>query len=255
MKFNNKSIQVGRNVILGKNVKLGDNSIIYDNVRIGDNTVICNDCIIGEPLNQYYNDGGYVNPPTIIGADSLIRSHTIIYADTKFGDNLVTGHKVNIRESTITGHHCMIGSFTSIQGFCRIGNYNRFHSFISIGQQSETGDFVFIYPFVVLTNDPTPPSTDITGVKIGDFSQISASSVLLPGCVIGKHSLVAANSTVGGEYQDDSFITGSPARVVGRLSKMPFFNSLKKRHYPWPDNFEKGMPWEGIGYESWRSKE
>lgn len=239
---------------IGKNVRLGDNSIIYDNVRIGDNTIICNDCVIGEPVNTYYYDESYVNPPTVIGANSLIRSHNIIYADTEFGDYLVTGHKVNIREKTYTGHHCMFGSYTSIQGECRIGNYNRYHSFISFGQKSETGDFVFIFPFVVLTNDPTPPSTDITGVKIGDYSQIAASSVLLPGCIIGKCCLVAANSTVGGKYPDDSFISGSPAKNAGILSKMPFFNSKNKKHYPWPGNFDKGMPWEDTGYENWNNK-
>jgi len=255
MKFNNHNLQIGKKVRIGKNVKLGDNTVIYDNVRIGDNTIICNDCIIGEPLNCYYYDKSYVNPPTIIGANSLIRSNTIIYADSELGDYLVTGHKVNIRERTFTGHHCMFGSYTSIQGECRIGNYNRYHSFISIGQKTETGDFVFIFPFVVLTNDPTPPSTDITGVKIGDFSQIASSSVLLPGCVIGKSCLVAANSTVGGFYPDDSFISGSPAKITGVLSKMPFFNSKNKKHYPWQTNFSKGMPWEDVGYEEWNNIE
>jgi hypothetical protein len=35
---------------------------------------------------------------------------------------------------------------------------------------------------------------------------------------------------------------------------MPFFNNKKTRHYPWPYNFERGMPWEGIGYDEWLKK-
>ena len=81
MKFNNINVSIGRNAQIGKNVKIGDNTTIYDNVVIGDNTIIANDCIIGELLNSYYDDiENYKNPETIIGANSLIRSHCIKYA-------------------------------------------------------------------------------------------------------------------------------------------------------------------------------
>ena len=252
MKFNNKNISIGKNVTFGKNVKIGDNSIIYDNVRIGDNSIICDNCIIGEPTLDYYYKDTYENLLTIIGANSLIRSFSIIYAGSSFGDYLMTGHRVTIYEKTIAGHHCMFGSYNDIQGLCMIGNYCRFHSFVNIGQKSEIGDFVFIFPFVVVTNDPTPPSDNLKGVKVGNYSQIATAAILLPGCEIGKHSLVSANSTVGGTYPDDSFISGAPATRIGNLSKMPFFNNQKRRYYPWPNNFSRGMPWEGIGYLNWK---
>lgn len=251
MKFNNKNITIGSNVIIGENVRIGDDTIIYDNVSIGNNTIISNNCVLGEPLNSYYSDKNYKNPHTLIGANSLIRSHSIVYAGSEFGDFLNTGHRVTIREKTLAGHHCMFGSYNDIQGFCEIGNYNRFHSYVNIGQRSLLGDYVFIYPYVVLTNDPTPPSNNIVGVKIDDYSQITTAAILLPGCVIGKHCLVGANSTVGGEYSDDSFIMGSPAKRIGKLSKMPFFNNRNKKYYPWPYNFSKGMPWDIDGFEKW----
>lgn len=252
MKFNNKNVVISPNATIGRNVKIGDNTTIYDNVIIGDNTIISNDCIIGEPIHQYYNSQGeYINPETLIGENSLIRSHTIIYAGVKIGNHFQTGHRVTIRENSVFGDHCSVGTNSDIQGFCTIGNYCRFHSFVNIGQRSEIGNFVFIYPFVVLTNDPTPPSENLVGVKIGDYTQISAGSVLLPGCSIGNHSLVSANSTVGGVFEEDSFISGHPAKRVGRLSKMPFFNKDGKRHYPWPYHFKRGMPWSEIGYDEW----
>jgi len=251
VKFNNKNVSIGLNVQLGTNVRIGDNTIIYNNVVIGDNAIIANDCVIGEPLHSYYYDNEYINPLTIIGSDSLIRSHTIIYAGSEFGDSLTTGHRVTIRENTRAGHHCMFGSYTDIQGHCILGNYNRFHSYVNIGQKTKTGDFVFIYPLVVLTNDPTPPSDDLIGVTIGDYSQIAASTVLLPGTSIGAYCMVGANSTVTGAYEDDSFINGVPARCIGKLSKMPFFNKNGVRHYPWPDNFHKGMPWNDVGFKNW----
>lgn len=251
MKFNNKNIELGKNIHFGKNVRIGDNTIIYDNVYLGDNVTICNDCVIGEPTYEYYSDPAYINPETKIGSNSLIRSHTIIYAGSMFGENLNTGHRVTIREFTYAGNHCMFGSYTDIQGYCSIGNYNKYHSYVNIGQKSKTGDFVFIYPFVVLTNDPTPPSTHLKGVNIGNYTQILTAAILLPGTVIGEHCLVSANSTVNGTYGNDVFISGSPAKAVGKLSKMPFFNEFNKRHYPWPRYYKKGMPWEESGYENW----
>jgi acetyltransferase-like isoleucine patch superfamily enzyme len=251
MKFNGKNIIIGQNVKIGKNVKIGDNTIIYDNVEIGDNTIISNNCVLGEPLNAYYTKSDYSNPPLYIGANSLIRSHNIFYAGSSFGDNLQTGHNVTVREYTNAGIHCLIGTHSDIQGYCQIGNYVRLHSYVIIGQKTKLGDFVFVYPFVVFTNDPTPPSDDLIGVSVDDYSQIAASSVLLPGTCIGKNSLVSANSTVGGNFPDDSFIAGSPAKLLSNLSKMPFFNSKGKRHYPWQKHFDRGMPWQVIGYDEW----
>jgi acetyltransferase-like isoleucine patch superfamily enzyme len=250
MKFTGRNVNIGKNVKLGENVKIGDDTIIYDNVEIGDNTIICNNSIIGEPSNSYYFDENYINPPTIIGADSIIRSHAILYADSTFGNNFQTGHRVTVREKTIAGNYCSFGSYTDVQGYCVIGNYNRYHSYVNIGQKSEIEDYVFIYPFVVLTNDPTPPSIKLIGVKIKEYSQICANAVLLPGAEIGANSLVAASATVGGTFIEDSFISGNPAKRIGNLSKMPFFSD-KKRHYPWQHNFDRGMPWQGLDYDKW----
>ncbi len=251
MKFNNTNVFISPNARIGKNVKIGDYSIIYDNVIIDDNTIIANHCVIGEPLYEYYIKDNYVNPSTYIGKNSLIRSHTIIYAGSTFGDYLTTGHRTTIRENTTTGHHCSFGSYTDIQGYAKIGNYNRYHSFVNIGQKSVIGDFVFIYPFVVLTNDPTPPSDELIGATIGDYTQILTASIILPGTFLGKHCLVAANSVVSGKYDDNSFIHGHPAKYMGQLSKMPFFNTKGKKHYPWPYNFDRGMPWQGMDYDEW----
>lgn len=254
MKFNSKNIHISNNVKLGNNVKIGDNTIIYDNVEIGDDSIICDNCIIGEPNNSYYLNPNYINPVTIIGKNSLIRSNCIIYAGSIFGNFLITGHNVTIREETYTGSNCQFGSYNDIQGFCKLGDYVKCQSFVNIGQKSVIGNFNFLYPNVVLTNDPTPPSNDIKGVQLGDYNVISTGSVLLPNCVLKDNSMVSANSVVGGLFENDSFIAGSPAKRIGKLSKMPFFNSKNKRHYPWQYNFEKGMPWVDLSYENWLKK-
>lgn len=252
MKFNGNNIQIGSNVALGSNVRIGDNTIIYDNVVLGDNVIISNNCIIGEPQNSYYTNEDYVNPKTIIGRDSLVRSHNIIYSGVNLGERFSSGHNVVIREETRTGEGCMFGNYSDVQGFCVFGEYCRLHSFVEIGQGSKIGNYVFMYPFVVLTNDPSPPSNSTVGVEVKDYAQIATGTVLLPGSKVGEHSLVAANSTVGGQFGENSFIYGSPAKRLGNLSELTLFREGdNKGHYPWPYNFDRGMPWQEIGYEAW----
>lgn len=256
MKFNNKNIEIGKNVTLGKNVKIGDNTVIYDNVIIGDNTIICNDCIIGEPENDYYFNENYENPNLIIGANSLVRSHSIIYGGSEFGDGLQTGHRVTIREKTQVGINCLIGSYSDIQGDCKIGNYVRLHSYVNIGQKTIIDDYVFFYPFTIATNDPTPPSNKLVGVMVGKFSQITTGAILLPGAKLGENCVVGANSNVVGEFEDNSFISGTPAKRICDIRKAPFFNvETGKRHYPWQKNFSRNMPWDKLGYDAWILKQ
>ncbi|AZQ61912.1 N-acetyltransferase [Flammeovirga pectinis] len=252
MKFNNKNVTIHNDVKIGSNVEIGDNTTIYPNVIIGDNTIIANDCVIGEPINDYYRKRlEYVNPPTKIGSDSLIRSHTIIYCNSEFGNHLTTGHRVTIREKTIIGNHSSVGSYCDIQGDCVIGNYSRLHSYVNVGQKAKIGSFVFIYPYVTITNDLTPPSRPLKGVFIGDYTQIGTNSTLLSTSKINQSCLVAAGSIVFGEYENDSFISGNPAKRVGKLSKMPFFNDKGNRNYPWQKHFSEGLPWAEIGFEDW----
>lgn len=250
-KFNNVSVRISPSAIIGLNVMIGDNAVIYDNVEIGDNTVICNDCVIGEPLNAYYFDGdSYENPKTVIGANSLIRSHTIIYAGSTMGDHFQTGHRVTVRENAVFGSHCSLGTLDDIQGYSEFGNYCRLHSNVHIGQHSKLGSFVFVYPYVVFTNDPTPPSDICIGPTVGDFSQIATGSVLLPGVKIGKHCLVGACSTVTKDVDDYKLVVGAPAKVIKDVREIKD-RRTGEAHYPWPYRFRKNMPWSSMGFEQW----
>ena len=250
-KFTGKDVCISPSAKIGNNVRIGDRTIIYDNVEVGDNTTICNDCVIGEPLNAYYSEGErYDNPKTIIGSDSLIRSHTIIYAGNTMGDHFQTGHRVTVRDNTIFGSHCSLGTLDDIQGFSIFGDYCRLHSNVHIGMHSTLGNFVFVYPYVIFTNDPTPPSYICIGPTVGDFSQIATGSVLLPGVKIGKHCLVGAGSSVTKDVLDYQLVIGVPAKVVKDVREIKD-RETGKAHYPWPYRFNRNMPWQEVGFEKW----
>jgi acetyltransferase-like isoleucine patch superfamily enzyme len=250
MKFNNINRNISSKAIIGKNVKIGDNTIIYDNVVIGDNSIIANNCIIGEPLNEYYLTDTYKNLETVIGENALIRSHSIIYCGSTFGNNFSTGHRVTIRENMVFGDHCRVGTLCDFQGYSEIGDYCWFHSNVHIGQRSKIGHFVFIYPNVIFTNDPTPPSEICLGPTIGNFSQIAVSSIILSGVNLGKHVLVGAGSVVSKNVEDFCLVLGNPSKVMKDVRE------IKDRlngegYYPWPYKFDRGMPWVGKNFDLW----
>lgn len=253
MKFNGRNIWVSPKAKVGRNVRIGDDATIYDNVEVGDYTTVCNGVVLGEPLNSYYSDPAYQNPATSIGANSLIRSHTIIYAGCQIGEVFSTGHRVTIREMTVVGEHCSIGTLSDIQGNVIMGKYCRLHSNVHLSQTCSLGDFVFMYPYSVMTNDSCPPSADIRGGRIGSFTQVGVHAVILPAIEVGENCLIGANSVVTKKLPDFSLAMGDPAKVVMDVRKYVVLG--KGRPYPWPYRFDRGMPWEGVGFEVWMQKE
>lgn len=248
------SFTVSQSAQLGRNIKIGRNAIIHDNVEIGDNTVICENCIIGEPGADSYHDEAYENPKTVIGANSLIRSGSIIYSGSVFGEGFKTGNMVSIREKTHFGKHCVVGSQSDIQGHVSFGDYCRLNSHVQISSKCTFGNFVFIYPFVVFTNDPHPPSNFLIGTSVGNFTQIAAGTVILPGVKIGRHNLIGANSLVSKNVGDFELHAGNPAVKICNLN---FIQSKEKKgsHYPWPYNYDRGLPWEGKNFDEWLNSE
>lgn len=255
MKFNNRNITIGENVQLGENVRIGDNTVIYDNVTIGDNSTIANDCVIGEPLAAYYSEENYQNPETVIGANALVRSHTIIYAGVEIGDNFQTGHRVIVRERSKFGRDCHLGTMTDIQGYVEFGDYCHTHSSVHICQHSRIGNYVFIYPFVVFTNDPHPPSnSNKQGPVIGDYTQIAVHAIIHPGVKIGKNCLIGAGANVLHDVPDFSVFAGNPAKYLGDVEEI-LSKETGESHYPWMNNYDRGMPWEGIGFDKWQEQQ
>jgi len=221
---------------IGSNVSIGPFSIVHANVIIGDGTNIGSHCEIGYPTPLA--DG----LPLKIGADSLIRSHSVFYEGSSFGDKLVTGHRVTVREKTSAGLNFQIGTLCDIQGHCEIGNFVRFHSNVHIGQHSKVGNYVWIFPYVVLTNDPHPPSRIMMGVTIEDYVAIATMSIVLPGVVVKKGALVAAHSSVARDVDPDTVVGGAPAKYLCDTTKIKLKDGSGASAYPWRQHFHRGYP-------------
>lgn len=238
---------LGDDITIGEDVVIDHHCVIGNHVKIGRGTRVGIGCILGETLaNCFGNEAN--NPPLEIGEDSLIRSYSILYGGSTIGNNFQTGHRVTIREYSKIGDHTRIGTLSDIQGYCKIGSYVNAHSNVHIGQESVVEDYVWLFPYVILTNDPTPPSFDLKGVTVKKFAVVSTGSILLPGVTIGSDALVGAGAIVTKDVEEETIVVGNPARSLGSVRKV-------KNHitgepaYPWRYQFDRGMPWENIGYD------
>jgi acetyltransferase-like isoleucine patch superfamily enzyme len=166
----------------------------------------------------------------------------VFYEGSSFGERLVTGHRVTVREGTLAGINLQIGTLGDIQGTCHIGNYVRFHSNVHIGQHSHLGDFVWIFPYVVLTNDPHPPSEVMRGVTVGDYAAIATMSIVLPGVRIGRGALVGAHSSVSRDVRPDTVAAGAPAKEVCPTTDIKLRDGSGQPAYPWRRHFHRGYP-------------
>lgn len=227
---------VSKKSFIGKNVRIGQFTTIYDNVQILDKTIIQGYCEIG------VNSDLSINKNTIIGKDSLIRSGTVIYEGVDTKERLVTGHKVTIRENTKIGCNLQVGTLSDIQGDCIIGDYVRMHSNVHIGKKSLINNFVWIFPYVVLTNDPHPPSEVMRGVVLEEYAVICTMSVILPGVVIKKGCLIGAGSSINCKTEENMLYSGNPGRKICNTSKIRLKDGTRRVAYPWTSHFRRGYP-------------
>lgn len=241
---------IEENVSLGDNVYIDANTIVRSNVSIGDNSFVGSNCIVGEYLIDFCIDRKVHDHPLKIDDNALIRSGSIIYAGSEIGCNFQTGHQVTIREMSKIGDYVNVGTLSDIQGNCEIGSYVRMHSNVHIGQLSKIDNFVWIYPYVVLTNDPTPPSTQFTGVHISPFAVVATGAIIMPGLKIGQDALVAAGAIVTKPVESYTVVAGNPAKKISDVRKIKNHFSGENA-YPWRNEFKKYMPWVDSDFKTW----
>ena len=158
-----------------------------------------------------------------IGERSIIRSQTIIYAGTKIGADFATGHGALIREHVRIGNFVSVGSRTEIEPYVHIGNNVRIHSHCFIAEGSVIEDNVIIAPGVFFASDKHPLQPRENKVRKGptilENAYICMRVVILPGCVIGRGSLVGAGSVVTKDVPGEVVVYGNPAKVISGVQE------------------------------------
>lgn len=235
---------ISTNATLGTGVTVGPFAVIHEGVQVGDRCVVGSHCVLGEPTGDFYSGSpSQTATTTVIGADAVIRSHSVLYQGVIAGPGFRTGHRVTIREGSRIGDDVQVGTMSDLQGNLEIGNHTRLHSNVFVAQLSVIEDFVWLFPHVVLTNDPHPPSDTCTrGPQIRRFAAIGAGAMILPGIEIGEHALVGAMSLVTRDVEPETVVVGVPAKATGSVRDVACRHGALEAVYPWPQQFRRGYP-------------
>lgn len=238
---------VHEDVVMGEGVSIGPYSVIEAGVELRRNVTVGSHCQLGTKSGLIEAKG------LTIGSDSIIRSHSVIYDGSTLGSRLTTGHHASIREGTVCGEGLQVGSYSDIQGDCSFGEYVKLHSNVHVGKGSRVNDFVWLFPFVVLTNDPHPPSDVFLPCTVEPWAVVATGSILMPGVTVGQDALVGAGSVVTRDVERGTVVSGSPAKVRGKVSAVRLRDGSGRPAYPWRNHFSGNYPpnvmakWPGLG--------
>lgn len=165
--------------------------------------------------------------PSSVDPKVHIHQSADVSADAVIGAGTRIWHEAQVREGVHMGTNCIVGKGAYIDfGVC-VGDSVKIQNRASVYHGTTIEDGVFIGPHVVFTNDMRPRAITPTGApktdddwEVGETTvrygaSIGASSVILPGVVIGQFALVGAGSVVTKHVPDHAIVVGNPARVVG----------------------------------------
>jgi acetyltransferase-like isoleucine patch superfamily enzyme len=216
------NLRICDDVIIMDGAEIGDNCIIepgviiYENVKLGADSYVGAQCILGERLLAYRKDPTtYVNPETVIGERSTIRSGTIIYASCKFGRGFQTGHRACIREESIFGESCSFGTMSQSDGYINVGDNCRFHNNVFISTYTTTENDVHFYPMSCTVDSLHPPcQVGRQGPYLEANVIVGAKVLILPRVRVKKGAVIAGASVVTHDVPENTVMAGVPAKAI-----------------------------------------
>ena len=220
-------VSIGMGATIEKDVYISKGAIIYGDALIREGTYIGESCIIGHPqrnelktiIEKKDSTLNSRSPLVEIKKNCTIRAGTIVYSEVSIGENCQTGHHVMIREKTTIGKNTLIGTNTVIDGNVIIGENVSIQTGVYIPLYSKIGNHVFMGPFSKLTNDKymMRKKFELIGPTLEDFVSVGANSVILPGVILKKNSIIGAGSVVTKDAEENQVLVGNPAKPIKRF--------------------------------------
>lgn len=219
------NVVVGNDVKFGENVMIGNNVVIYEGTEFGNNVIIQDNAVIGkQPTRAKASILPEVKKlsPTKIGSGVTIGTSAIVYANAKIGDDVFIADLATVRERVTVGEKTIVGRGVAIENDCYVGRNCKLETNCYITAYSELGDYVFIAPYVVTTNDNYMARSKerydkFKGVTIKNGGRVGANSTILPGKTIFEDGTVAAGSIVSKDVEKESLVVGSPAKELRKV--------------------------------------
>ena len=228
-----KSVEIGKNVIIeddveiSKNVKIGHNVVIHSGVKISQGCVISDNTVLGKvPFKAKASKTTTIKelPPLVIGEYVTIGANCVIYKGAKIGDYVFVGDLASIREDVKIGEYTIIGRGVTVENQTKIGKYVKIESEAYITAMSTIEDHCFIAPEVAFSNDnyigrASEQTVHYKGPTLKKGARIGVNATILPGIIIGEDALVAAGAVVTKDVPARIIVAGVPAKYFRDVPK------------------------------------
>lgn len=163
----------------------------------------------------------YIHPNALVETDAIGKG-TRIWAFA----HIMAGAKI--------GEDCNIGDQVFIESGVVIGRGVTIKNGVMIWKGVTVGDYAFIGPNTIFTNDRRPRSPRmpemralnrtesdwLVGTRVEPGSSIGANSTIIAGVTIGRYALVGAGSVVTKDVRPFTWVAGNPARPRGFVNRL-----------------------------------
>ena len=177
-----------------------------NHASVSPNAVIGKKVFLGE--GTMVEPGAFIEGPAIIGAHCQIRYNAYIRANVIIGDNCVIGNSCELKNALLFND-------------CQVPHFNYVGDSI-LGHHAHLGAGVVLSNFKSLPGNVTVQHGDDkigTGLRklgalIGDHTEIGCNSVLNPGSIIGRGSVIYPNINWRGVLAAEHIVKNAAPREV-----------------------------------------
>ncbi len=145
---------------------------------------------------------GYFNSST-----KTFQKYTRISSSAKF----IHKKDINLGNHIWIGHYCLVDG----TGGASIGEGTQISSHTVIYSHSSQDAIRLLGKDFIKIAAEKRPGYKIKPVKIGAYTFVGTSCVILPGATIGKGCLIGAGSLVKGNIPDYAIASGNPIKITG----------------------------------------
>lgn len=168
----------------------------------------------------------FIGEDVFIGEGTVVEDGAMIKGPAIIGKNCEIRHSAYIRDHVIIGDNCVIGNSTEIKhsilfNGCQVPHFNYVGDSI-LGHKAHLGagakiSNVKLFPgniFVEIDGKPFDTGLRKFGALLGDFAEVGCNSVLNPGSIIGRNSIIYPNTNWRDILPDNMIVKNRAAQEI-----------------------------------------